>query len=46
MIDITLPDGTIKVLVEGLERAKLQSLNQNKDCLFASIKFIEKKIKS
>ena len=33
---LKLPDGTIKVLVEGLERAKVQSFIENKDFLSAS----------
>ena len=42
---LKLPDGTIKVLVEGIERANLKTLNQNKDFLTANINMIDKKIK-
>ncbi len=42
---LKLPDGTIKVLVEGIERAKLQSLNSNKDYIAANIDQINKKVK-
>jgi len=42
---LKLPDGTIKVLVEGIERANLKILNQNKDFLTANINIIDKKIK-
>ncbi len=41
---LKLPDGTIKVLVEGIERANLKSLNFNKDYLIASINTHNKKI--
>ena len=34
---LKLPDGTLKVLVEGLYRAKVSKLNFNKDYLVASI---------
>ena len=43
---LKLPDGTIKVLVEGLDRANLKSLNANKDFLSASIIVKDKKIKA
>ena len=33
---LKLPDGTIKVLVEGIERAKVTKLNENNDFLTAS----------
>ena len=42
---LKLPDGTIKVLVEGIERANLNTLNLNKDFLTASIVFPNKKNK-
>jgi len=42
---LKLPDGTIKVLVEGIERANLKSLNSNKDYLIASIFFVDRKVK-
>ena len=40
---LKLPDGTIKVLVEGLERANLTKLNLNKDYLTANVDIIVKK---
>ena len=43
---LKLPDGTIKVLVEGLERANLNKLNLNKDYLSASVDVIVKKTKN
>ena len=42
---LKLPDGTIKVLVEGLDRAKLKKLNSNKDFTTANISLYDKKIK-
>ena len=42
---LKLPDGTIKVLVEGIDRASLNLLEVNKDYLSAGISIIEKKIK-
>ena len=33
---LKLPDGTIKVLVEGLERVKVKKINQSNDFLTAS----------
>jgi ATP-dependent Lon protease len=42
---LKLPDGTIKVLVEGVDRASLKSLNSSKDFLTANISIINKKIK-
>ncbi len=42
---LKLPDGTIKVLVEGLERANLNTLNANKDFLMANVSLVDKKIK-
>ena len=43
---LKLPDGTIKVLVEGLERANLTKLNLNKDYLTANVDIIVKKTKT
>ena len=43
---LKLPDGTIKVLVEGLERASLSKLNLNKDYLSANVDILAKKIKT
>ena len=34
---LKLPDGTIKVLVEGIKRAKLEKINFNKDFITSSI---------
>ena len=41
---LKLPDGTIKVLVEGLQRASIKSLNSNNDFSSAHIKVLNKKI--
>ncbi|WP_343188133.1 endopeptidase La [Buchnera aphidicola (Ceratoglyphina bambusae)] len=35
-----LPNGTIKILVEGLQRAKISSLKKNKEYFSANIKYI------
>ncbi len=43
---LKLPDGTIKVLVEGLERAKVQSFIENKDFLSASCNTLNLNIKN
>ena len=43
---LKLPDGTIKVLVEGIERAHLNKLNINKDYLTATIDTLVKKTKT
>ena len=37
---LKLPDGTIKVLVEGLERAKLSKFNQSKEYISADYSFL------
>ncbi len=42
---LKLPDGTLKVLVEGLQRAKVNKVNFNKDFITASITEINPKIK-
>ncbi len=42
---LKLPDGTIKVLVEGLERAQLNSIVSNNDFLRGSVKTIQKQNK-
>ena len=42
---LKLPDGTLKVLVEGLHRAKVNKLNFNKEFITASITEINKKTK-
>jgi ATP-dependent Lon protease len=40
---LKLPDGTIKVLVEGLQRANIKNLYNNKDFTSVSIKIVNKK---
>tara|TARA_A100001011_G_scaffold245905_1_gene254051 strand:+ start:1252 stop:3618 length:2367 start_codon:yes stop_codon:yes gene_type:complete len=42
---LKLPDGTLKVLVEGIHRAKVNKINFNKDFITASITEINYKIK-
>ena len=42
---LKLPDGTLKVLVEGLHRAKVNKINFNKEFITASITEINHKIK-
>ncbi len=41
---LKLPDGTIKVLVEGLYRGYLKNLENNNDFISANLKIYEKKI--
>ena len=41
---LKLPDGTIKVLVEGLQRANLKNLNISKDVLTSDVKLIDNKV--
>ncbi len=43
---LKLPDGTIKVLVEGLERANLKTLNSNKEFLSSNVSIHEIKLNS
>ena len=43
---LKLPDGTIKVLVEGIERAKVEKINFNKDFVTANINIKEKNFKA
>lgn len=38
---LQLPDGNVKVLIEGLKRAKMTSLNLDDDCYFAEVELIE-----
>jgi ATP-dependent Lon protease len=38
---LKLPDGTVKVLVEGVKRARIEQFIDNKDYFFAEIKVIE-----
>ena len=42
---LKLPDGTLKVLVEGIERAKVNNIYFNKDYITASITIISQKTK-
>ena len=42
---LKLPDGTLKVLVEGLQRAKVNKINFNKEFITASITEINNKTK-
>ena len=42
---LKLPDGTLKVLVEGIQRAKVNNINFNKEFITASITEITQKIK-
>ena len=43
---LKLPDGTVKVLVEGTSRAKLMTLNTSSDFLSAKIKTVDTKFKN
>ena len=43
---LKLPDGTIKVLVEGTSRAQLMTLNTSNDFLSAKIKIVDTKVKN
>ena len=42
---LKLPDGTLKVLVEGIQRAKVNKINFNKEFITASITEIGNKVK-
>ena len=42
---LKLPDGTIKVLVEGLERARVEKIENNKDFISANISSIDSSYK-
>ena len=42
---LKLPDGTLKVLVEGIQRAKVNKINFNKEFITASITEINQKTK-
>ena len=42
---LKLPDGTLKVLVEGIQRAKVNKINFNKEFITASITEINQKAK-
>ncbi len=42
---LKLPDGTLKVLVEGIQRAKVNKINFNKEFITASIIEVNQKIK-
>ena len=41
---LKLPDGTIKVLVEGLQRAHIKSIDNNKDFTSVKVEIMSKKI--
>ena len=43
---LKLPDGTIKVLVEGIDRANLSKISSNKDYLTANVEVLVKKTKT
>ena len=43
---LKLPDGTIKVLVEGLERVKISKININVDFLTADFSVLSLKVKN
>ena len=43
---LKLPDGTIKVLVEGLQRANIKNIINNKDFTSANIQLVNKKMVS
>ena len=43
---LKLPDGTIKVLVEGLQRANIKNIINNKDFTSANIQLVNKKMLS
>ena len=43
---LKLPDGTIKVLVEGLQRANIKNIYNNKDFTIANIQILNKKTTS
>ena len=38
---LKLPDGTVKLLVEGVHRARLMSVADEGDCLFANVNILE-----
>lgn len=40
---LKLPDGTVKVLVEGVKRGKIERFIENEDYFLADVKFIEDK---
>lgn len=41
---LKLPDGTVKVLVEGKKRAKLKSFRLDDDCYFADVEELEEEL--
>ena len=43
---LKLPDGTVKVLVEGLQRASINKFNNNDDFLESDIELIEEQVDS
>jgi len=38
---LKLPDGTVKLLVEGLQRGRILSVADERDCLFANVTLLE-----
>ena len=43
---LKLPDGTVKVLVEGLQRATINKFNNNKDFLESDIELVDEQVDS
>ena len=43
---LKLPDGTVKVLVEGIDRVKILDCKNSKDCLLTSTEVIKNKVES
>ena len=43
---LKLPDGTIKVLVEGIERVKASNINKGKDFITAQVTYLKTENKS
>jgi len=43
---LKLPDGTVKVLVEGIERVKILEFKNNEDCLFSKSEIVKDKIEN
>ncbi len=39
--NLPLPDGNVKVLIEGIKRAKMTNLNLDDDCFFTDVELIE-----
>tara|TARA_Y100000590_G_scaffold393253_1_gene471341 strand:- start:839 stop:3232 length:2394 start_codon:yes stop_codon:yes gene_type:complete len=43
---LKLPDGTVKVLVEGIERVKILEFKNNEDCLYSKSEIVKDKIEN